>query len=106
MRKLLWCECLADLCDGEAQGLGTWADLWIEPATGELFASMGGGWDYYDETEGLPESFFLISGDGMENLVRHWQVEDGAHFPPFSLFAGDFVAASGFELVTDYDFWD
>ena len=100
MKKLIWCECVADLADGRA-GISSWADLWVGEH-GELYISMGGGWTYYDCMEGIPDGYFLMRGN-IGPLLRHWIDTNGSHFPPLEVMTGEFVAVSEFEQVVDYD---
>ena len=105
-KRLIWCECLADLCDG-GMWVDSYADMWVDEH-GELYISFGGGWCFYDDMEGLPEDYFLVTGN-ISNLVRHWN--DGTkhgcdHIPPFDAFTVDFVPASQFDMVTDYSMFD
>lgn len=104
MKKLIWCECVADLCDGYNR-LDTWADIWVDDH-GELYISFSAGWPYYNDAAGLPWDYFLVRGQAVENLVRWWFQEDGGHIPPLELFDGDFVAASEFEQIVDYSMFD
>jgi len=104
--RLIWCECVADLCDGHLQ-VDSYADMWVDEH-GELYISFGGGWCCYDDMDGLPEDYFLVTGN-ISNLVRHWNdgtKHGGDHIPPFDAFTVDFVPASQFDMVTDYSMFD